>query len=641
MIVRPHILASHPTSKRQNDPFYRAATSLADRALADAMGIDRMTLTGRFGVELEMEGISLDQLREIVAAYLGPEARGVKGGILDKDGRLWEVKPDILPVVELATPPLCGADDVRLLQGLAQRLTQAGATVSEETGVHVHVDARKLDERQIVRLLGLVAHHESSLVSALKVHASRLFFCGDARLSALAPMVADVPKGRAALMRAYRGPHAAKCLGLNVEHLAPGHFGTLELRYFNGTLNPSIIGCHVGLASAFVRFASKDGPLPAVESITGDGDLPTLLHKLDLQPHDPPSIFLYRNMLGLKLPRAHSTPMLHPAPTMLEVAPFVRLEVDKDIARQILTPLRKAARSSLLDAARTYVKATKSKALHGREMLALSRLDPQTRKLIIGEYGSALGRLQAAEHRAEGLAWLASNPDDLLTIRATFGEFPLLYAIAAPRAMTMRLLGTLRAMHVPLRPEAISRDAFQKLAYMDDAQVRFCLDAWQRRAHHASDDLTDRGHTLEHVLACLRGVSQPDALRVMDLLDKAGMPWDAYTLSAGTFRVLADLPDAQTYLDVWLAYAPVWCPTPLEKQRFLDDIVSIPIDLLQARVAAIAALPGPSPKYAPHPRYDAKYSHGSHGRGPAPRCTPLKKRQECDAIAEGFLAHQF
>ena len=561
------------------------------------MAPEHLALAGRFGVELEMEGLTLGRLRQVVADYLGPEARDVKGGVLDRHGRLWEVKPDLFSIVEVATPPLSGLEDVRILQGLAARLMQAGATVSTETGVHVHVDARELSEGQIVRLLGLVAHHEADLISALKMHPEREFYCGDVRRSALAPMLTDIPKGRTALMRAYRGPNPVKCLGLNVEHLAPSNFGTLELRYFNGTLNPSVIGAHVGLALAFVRFAQQKGPMPSAASVAGGGDLPTLLHALDLRPNDPPSIFLYRNMLGLGLPPPIEKAAAHPRPKMLEMAPFVKMGVDEATATEILAALPRSARIALVDAAKSYLAAIQHTTLHGREMLALSRMSPTAIRALIGAHAPALQGLKAAEQRAEALAWLSENASDYAAMQEAFGELTFPYMIAAPRASTLRLLARLRTHEIPLQCDTIPLEAFQKLAYMQEHLADLHLDTWKRQTRDAVDPY-QRNIALQHIVNTFAGVPEEHIRRVLHMLHEADLPFDMQ-ITTRAFRALAALPDAQAYLDVWLEHAPTWCRTPWDKQRFLEDVTQKPLDLLRAQVHMIDGLPRANNGYSP------------------------------------------
>ncbi len=598
MLTKLNFRTSRTAPKADAAPFQRHASKLAGKALVDAMALERIAFTGRFGVELEMEGITLGHLRELVAGYLGPEAREVKGGILDAAGRLWEVKPDLLNIVELATPPLCGAEDLRLLQGLAAVLAQAGASATEDTGVHVHVDASELSNAQIVRLLGLVAQHETDLVSALKMHPGRQFYCGDARRSALAPMLTNMPEGRTDLMRAYRGSRPVKCLGLNVEHLAPGHFGTLELRYFNGTLDPCTIGCHVGLALAFARFASKDGPMPTAASLAAQGHLPTLLQSLDLQPEDPPSIFLYRNMLGLALPQMVAPLTAASPPTILEIKPFVDMTVPEGIARSILITLPKAARSHLAHAARLYLATTRQTGLHGREMLALSRLGFMACQTLLETHGAALEQLESGTQRAEGLAWLAKNANDLPPLQAAFGALPLAYMIAAPKEKTRRLLDRLRAADVPLRSDAISLETFQRLAYMDDARIDFHLRIWQHEALHGCNDANARCLVLDYVVACLTGVSEPDAQRVLKLLRRVGLPFEATTLAAQAFRGLAALPNAEAYLKLWLEYAPTWCASSREKQRLMEDLMAKPYYLLQQQIPLVDGLFDARPGYS-------------------------------------------
>ncbi|SCG77822.1 amidoligase family protein [Micromonospora inositola] len=128
-------------------------------------------LSERFGVEVELAGLSLDAAREAVHTRLA--------GGYDRLGRVWRVELDgsVPDGFELISPPL-HFDDLPLLQEIFRRLRQAGAHSASGAGVHVHVDAGTLSAAQITSLINLYSSHSRLLLQMLDVDSGRrLLYC--------------------------------------------------------------------------------------------------------------------------------------------------------------------------------------------------------------------------------------------------------------------------------------------------------------------------------------------------------------------------------------------------------------------------------------------------------------------------------
>lgn len=115
--------------------------------------------TQRFGVEIELTGITRRDAAKLIADYFGTtstyEGTGYnKYSALDRNGRKWTAMYDSSIDArdkndnrlsdeykcELVTPIL-GWDDIETLQEIVRLLRKNGAIANASCGIHVHVDA--------------------------------------------------------------------------------------------------------------------------------------------------------------------------------------------------------------------------------------------------------------------------------------------------------------------------------------------------------------------------------------------------------------------------------------------------------------------------------------------------------------------
>ena len=235
-----------------------------------------------FGVEIEMAKTTLEHVSaELVKAL--PGRAPDHSDVFDAKGRRWEVKHDI-PNIEIATPILQTYEDLSMVQRVVSALSRSGARCDANTGVHVHVDAAKIDAPALTYMLALVARHEPYLYSALGVERfRRQVYCRPLGAARVDRAVRTQPQTIDALSAAMRGHgDMAKFTGLNLEPIfSRGGFGTIEFRYFNGCLDPHAIGCYVGYAQALMHHTAISSVKPAQDE---QPSLPGLLHRIGLGP---------------------------------------------------------------------------------------------------------------------------------------------------------------------------------------------------------------------------------------------------------------------------------------------------------------------------------------------------------------------
>lgn len=212
----------------------------------------------RFGVEIELTGISRQEVKDILANYFNDNE------LFDRQGRDWNVKYDSSIFaryryhgslvetssndykVELVTPVL-EYDDIPMLQDIIRLIRKAGGVSSEQyrCGIHVHVSDEGHNEKTLRNLIRLMSSKQYLLERALNIP--------DSRLSQYCQYVdKDLEKrcrrsfsSMSALQKAWNNSSDRYCM-LNLSSLFSNK--GIELRLFNGSL-------HAGVVKAYIQFS--------------------------------------------------------------------------------------------------------------------------------------------------------------------------------------------------------------------------------------------------------------------------------------------------------------------------------------------------------------------------------------------------
>jgi len=254
------------------------------------------TLT--FGVEIETYGLGIEKAAKIVLAVLwaghegdAPSARHL-GGHYDRttargpDGREWTSMSDGSirgsNGAEVVSPILRGEADLLVLQSVVRALREAGAKSDSEhrCGVHVHVGVAHLDAAAIGRCAKSVESIDGFIRKSCGIDAERgRDWCcpltTPTRQSGHVANLAALGSARTFgdLATAWYGSeyaaqdaatvhyHGSRYHALNLHSVfyAPGGRtprGTVEFRYFDGTLHAGRIRAYVNLCRAIVARAS-------------------------------------------------------------------------------------------------------------------------------------------------------------------------------------------------------------------------------------------------------------------------------------------------------------------------------------------------------------------------------------------------
>ncbi len=227
--------------------------------------------TLRFGIEIETVGLSRMKLAQAIHSVVGGIVTNDYSDVrvTAPDGRSWKVVPDgSLSGSENGeiVSPVLGYADIEELQNIIRAVRAAGAKTDHSTGIHIHVGAERFDAKSVVNLVKLVHKQERLLEHALGVSQQRLArYCRPIEASFIERLEARRPKTLSEIRDAWYGHTNAtpsrydsrRYHGLNLNSLF--YRGTIEFRYFNGTLHAGEVKAYVQLvlAMAAKALASK------------------------------------------------------------------------------------------------------------------------------------------------------------------------------------------------------------------------------------------------------------------------------------------------------------------------------------------------------------------------------------------------
>ena len=228
----------------------------------------------RFGIEIEMTGITRSAAAKIIAKHFGTETSHVGGSydtytISDGTERRWKVVSDSsircqargertarkLYAVEVVSP-ICQYEDIETVQELIRELRKGGARVNDSCGIHIHVDASRHDPKTLRNVVNIMASKEDLLYKTLKVKIDRQYYCQKADLRFLEDVNLKRPKSMSEFETLwYNGDsgrhshyHSSRYHALNLHSVFSK--GTIEFRMFNSTLHAGEVKSYIQLCLA-------------------------------------------------------------------------------------------------------------------------------------------------------------------------------------------------------------------------------------------------------------------------------------------------------------------------------------------------------------------------------------------------------
>lgn len=232
--------------------------------------------TQRFGIEIELTGITREEAAKVIAEYFGTESYYIGTyyktyGAKDRKGREWKATFDSSIVAQKKirrqvtsagdeykceiVSPILTYDDIPDLQEVIRQLRHKGAFASEKCGIHIHVDASRYTPQTLRNMVNIIASKEDILYRALQIDPARLYYCKKVNERLIETINKKKPKTMEQLKDLWyaedpnsnRNKHynSTRYHGLNLH--ATFTKGTVEFRLFNSTT-------HAGEIKAYIQF---------------------------------------------------------------------------------------------------------------------------------------------------------------------------------------------------------------------------------------------------------------------------------------------------------------------------------------------------------------------------------------------------
>lgn len=238
-------------------------------------------LKSKFGIEIELTGITRSKAAEIVAGHLGGMIQHLGDyydtyKIIAPDGRTWKLMYDgsihcqkkvrgqkvaagSEYSVELVSPILTYDEDITTLQEIIRKLRKAGGFSEQQncTGIHIHLNGADHNPRSLRNFINIIYARNDLLYESLQIEPRRMQYCKKMDAALVERMNRQKPKSLKQIediwyqgyrSRRDRHYHESRYHFLNLHSLFNG-VGTVELRGFNGS------SLHAGKIRAFIVLA--------------------------------------------------------------------------------------------------------------------------------------------------------------------------------------------------------------------------------------------------------------------------------------------------------------------------------------------------------------------------------------------------
>lgn len=228
----------------------------------------------RFGIEIEMTGLTRAAAAQVIAGYFHTTATHVGGvydaySMRDEQDRQWKIVSDSSIHAEARrdqnagssyrvefVSPICKYEDIETIQELIRSLRGAGAKVNDSCGIHIHVDASNHNVQTLRNLVNIMASKEDLLYKALDVDVEREHYCRKADTRFLDALQHRRPKTMDELEHIwYNGRNgkydhydSSRYHALNLHSVFSK--GTVEFRLFNSTLHAGKVKAYIQLCLA-------------------------------------------------------------------------------------------------------------------------------------------------------------------------------------------------------------------------------------------------------------------------------------------------------------------------------------------------------------------------------------------------------
>lgn len=233
----------------------------------------------KFGVEIEMTGITREKAAQTVANILGHRPSEPTENcyhtrtIKDQVAREWKIMRDSSISsekndetdfdydkykVELVTPPL-QYEDIELLQSIIRSLRKAGAKTNNSCGIHIHIDGANHTPDSLKKLINFMIARQDLIYESLEITDRSNRWCKKLNIDLLSEMKKHKNLTTKIVEEIwYSSANDNYTAGISYQHYNETRYhginlhafftkGTIEFRLFNSTL-------HAGKVKAYIQF---------------------------------------------------------------------------------------------------------------------------------------------------------------------------------------------------------------------------------------------------------------------------------------------------------------------------------------------------------------------------------------------------
>lgn len=257
----------------------------------------------KFGIEMEMTGITRKNAAQVIADYFGTSVKrdGTyydKYTAKDSKGRKWSVMSDgsIREQVRGAdgnilnatseyssevVSPILKYEDIEDLQNIVRKLKSAGALVNKSCGIHIHIDGKKHTPQSLRRLVNFMTSRQDLIYEALEIGARGDRWCKKLNAKLLETMKSKKDLSKRMVEEIWYSPsNDGYYGGINHDHYNQTRYhgvnlhsyfskGTVEFRLFNATLHAGKIKTYVQFCLAVSAWAIESQEKIAFRSMNG------------------------------------------------------------------------------------------------------------------------------------------------------------------------------------------------------------------------------------------------------------------------------------------------------------------------------------------------------------------------------------
>lgn len=249
-------------------------------------------LTGTFGIEIELTGITREKAAKTIREKIGGVIEKTYDGydtrkIIAPDNRIWKVVWDssirkenqngITHVREYAVEvvsPILTEKDIETVQILVRALREAGGKTNGSCGIHIHLDGSNHNVQSIKNYIQIIASKNDLLYKALQIKEDRMRYCQKMDEMLVKRIKTKRPKTMQQIKDIWYNErnagehshyHQSRYHLLNLHSYFTGNH-TIELRGFNSTLHAGKVKAYILLALAINQQALKQAKASAIKT---------------------------------------------------------------------------------------------------------------------------------------------------------------------------------------------------------------------------------------------------------------------------------------------------------------------------------------------------------------------------------------